>query len=185
MSNLIALIGPKGSGKTLLSKYLESKYNYTPTSFATPIKLMLETLLSYQNLDKEIIHHMLYGNLKEEETEYLGWRSPRYAMQTLGTEWRILITRNLWVNIWENKTYSQLSRGEKISIDDVRFLHEAEAIKNLGGKIILISRQGYNPSITHTSEHEYLKITQDETIYNDTTPEDMYLQIDTYLTRVG
>ncbi len=180
-ANLIALIGPKGSGKTTLSKHLQAAHGYIPTSFATPIKLMLQTLLEYQNLDKELIQHMLYGNLKEEETEYLAYRSPRFAMQTLGSEWRDLISRSLWTNIWENKTYSELRRGKKFVVDDMRFLHEEESVRDLSGKVILIHRPGHVPSNEHISELEYLKIAPDLIINNDSNLPHMFNQINDYL----
>jgi deoxyadenosine/deoxycytidine kinase len=184
MSNLIAILGPKGSGKTTLSRYLETQHNYTPTSFATPLKLMLKTLLEYQNLSPTLIYEMLYGDLKETETKYLDYATPRRAMQTLGSEWRDLISRNLWVNIWENKIYSELNRGRKITVDDARFIHEVNVIRNLGGKIVKIHRPGYEPSAKeHISETEQGKIVPDLLITNDSSLENMYLQIDNFLNK--
>jgi predicted AAA+ superfamily ATPase len=184
MSNLIAILGPKGSGKTTLSHYLEVQHAYMSTSFATPLKLMLKTLLEYQNLSPNLIHAMLYGDLKETETKYLDYATPRRAMQTLGSEWRDLISRNLWVNIWENKIYSELNRGRKITVDDARFIHEVNLIRNLGGKIVKIHRPGYEPSAKeHISETEQGKIVPDLLITNDSSLENMYLQIDNFLNK--
>jgi hypothetical protein len=127
---------------------------------------------------------MLYGDLKETETKYLDYATPRRAMQTLGSEWRDLISRNLWVNIWENKIYSELNRGRKITVDDARFIHEVNVIRNLGGKIVKIHRPGYEPqSSEHISETEQSKIVPDFLITNDSSLENMYLQIDNFLNR--
>lgn len=174
--NLISLIGPKGSGKTTLSTYLEKNHSFTRLSFATPIKAMISTLLEFQNAPQSLTQRMLNGDLKETPSEYLDNQTPRHAMQTLGTEWgRDIISKNLWTNILKRRIES-LPNNPRIVIDDMRFPQETDMIKNLKGTIILIQRPGYS-STSHSSEKEYLKINQDFTIINDKTPEDMFLQL--------
>ena len=93
-------------------------------------------------------------------------------MQTLGTEWRDLIDKNFWVNIWLRAA----TFVPKIVVDDMRFLHESEAVRNIDGKIILIERPGIGPG-THPSEQEYLQIDPDFQIINDQEPMNMLLQL--------
>lgn len=175
MINLIAFIGPKSSGKSTLANLMPLAW--TRTSFSEPIKVMVESLLLFQGVDRHTIYKMIYGDLKETPTPFLNNRSPRHVMQTLGTEWRELIDRNLWIDIW-TRTYGN---KKKIIIDDLRFFHEAERIKFLNGKIIRISRPEIHNSDFHISELEQNQITADFTIYNDSTPENMLTQLKTYL----
>lgn len=117
---------------------------------------------------------MLYGSLKEEPTEYFCGRSPRYAMQTLGTEWRDLIHKNLWVNAWERDIINLWKSYRcKIIVDDMRFIHEAERLRSLGGTIIEINRPGFARNNTHISESEFTKIEPDYFIHNNGSKEQM------------
>ncbi len=170
MTNLIALVGQKGSGKTTLAKQLSFHYNYRQTSFATPIKLMLESILSYQKISTEDIWEMIYGDAKETPTPFLNYKSPRHAMQTLGTEWRELIDRNLWVDIWARSIDLE---KEKIIIDDMRFIHEVIKIKSLNGIIVKIIRPEISNLDNHISEQEQNKIIPNFAIINNSTPENM------------
>lgn len=176
-TNLIALIGPKGCGKTTLSNQLKD-FGWKTTSFATPIKNMIAELLYIQNVNERTVVRMLYGDLKETPTKYLGNKSPRHAMQTLGTEWRETIYRNLWLDIWERSI--NLNK-EKIIIDDCRFIHEAEKIKNLGGKLIRITRPQILNLDPHPSEQEQNKIVSDLEIINAYEPVSMLFQLKTHL----
>src|SRR5271155_2972529 len=119
---IIGLVGPKGSGKSTLARLLEKEMGYRRTSFASPIKAMLTTLLGLQHVNPELIERMLNGDLKEVKTPFLAGCSPRRAMQTLGTEWRDTLRRDLWTKIWETR----VARMVLLSVDDVRFTHEAK-----------------------------------------------------------
>ena len=79
----------------------------------------------------------------------MGGKTPRWAMQSLGTEWgRDLIHNDLWINAWK----STLPDGN-IVVDDIRFLNEVETIQDEGGYIINIhGRQNESLTINHSSE---------------------------------
>ena len=57
-------------------------------------------------------------------------------------------------------------------VPDVRFPDEAQSIKERGGVIVRIKREGYEPVNAHISETAYQD--QDFIIVNDGTPEDLY-----------
>ena len=148
---LIGFTGKIGSGKTSLTRHIvlnnfnSNRFNYISTSFATPIKKILMTLgLSYEQV---------YGSEKEIPLSAFGGRTPRYLMQTLGTEWgRDLITPEIWINLWE-KEYKNLSNHlYDVIVDDVRFPNEVERIHKLGGIIIHLSKGEVNVPSTHVSE---------------------------------
>lgn len=172
---LIGLHGVKGSGKSTVADYLESHYGFTRVRFADPLKNMMRAL----GLRTEHIE----GNLKEVPCPLLGGQTPRYAMQTLGTEWgRTLIDEDLWVNAATNKVRSLLAWNRDVVMEDARFPNELRAIKALGGRIALIAPGDRLPISTdpHASEVVHMDLV-DLAIPNDTTPDDLFQFIDKYI----
>ncbi len=159
---IIALCGPVGCGKSTLADSLIDHHKFIRLSFAAPIKQMIKVLLNCQGASRDEVRRMLWGDLKEHPTRYLSGQSPRHAMQTLGTEWRDLMHTELWTNIWRGAT----KFVDRIVVDDMRFTHEAKAVRELGGKIIRIDRPGFGPGF-HFSEIDYMNIIPDFRINND------------------
>ena len=125
---LIAITGPIASGKSTAANYLCSKYSFGLMKFAAPLKRMLISLgLTYGEIE---------GKFKEEPSALLGGKTPRHAMQTLGTEWgRDLIDKDLWINAFrrELEEYKARTAMPRIVIDDARFPNEFEFITKQGG----------------------------------------------------
>tara|TARA_R110000764_G_scaffold36123_1_gene80780 strand:+ start:589 stop:1131 length:543 start_codon:yes stop_codon:yes gene_type:complete len=145
--NLVAFVGPIGSGKTACAEYFCKKYGYTNIKFAGPLKRMLKEMgLTDEHLE---------GALKEQPCDILAGRTPRWAMQTLGTEWgRDLIGENLWGNVWEHAAM-QLLPTQPVVTDDLRFQNEAERVRKMGGMIVRLSVTGQASTETgepHSSE---------------------------------
>lgn len=163
--NLLGLIGPKNSGKSTLAKTLSiSGFNIVP--LAGCLKSMLKTMLQYQGVSMIESEDYINGKFKELPCEYFNGQTPRFIMQTLGTEWgRDIIHPNLWLEIWKRKVNHLLSENLKIVCDDVRFINEGELIQKLGGKLIYINRKGTLFS-NHISENEFLKLIPDLIISN-------------------
>lgn len=181
---LIALTGYKGSGKTTLAKLLGEKHGHFPVPFADPIKKMLHLLLREQGVELNLADRMIYGDLKETPTEFFANRSPRYAQQTLGTEWgRELMNQNIWTDIWENrvKHLQETTGQEKFVVDDLRFQSEARRIREHNGLIIKIRRPDVETSDPHASEQEISSIRPNWTIMNDDTPICLLDDLDTFL----
>jgi hypothetical protein len=145
MSRLvIGLTGPIGSGKSAVAQELE-RYGFTRVRFAGPLKKMLVTLgLSLDQID---------GASKETPSELLCGKTPRQAMQWLGTEWgRTLVGNDLWVNAWR-RYVSKLPAEVSVVADDTRFPNEVEAIRAMGGIIVHVKRDSVTPvDVRHISE---------------------------------
>jgi len=172
---ILGICGPAASGKTTLATLLTS-VGWQRTRFAAPIKAMIGTLLLTQGIDNNTVWRMLDGDLKENPTEFLNGRTPRHAMQTLGSEWRDLMDRNLWTEVWKRHLRGYGPEA-KILVDDLRFLHEEKVIRELGGKIVRIVRP-VRPHAAlvpggHISETELAQVSADATIINDSTPDAM------------
>jgi len=144
---LIAFAGKAGSGKSTLSKYLVDSHGFTLVKFADVIKDMLRVL--------GLTDYEIEGAGKEKPCYVLGGKTPRYAMQTLGTEWgRNTLYNTIWVDAWYRRVNGILQSGGKVVCDDARFGNEVEAVWRLKGLIFEVIRPDQNeiPQNTHSSE---------------------------------
>lgn len=164
---LIGLCGPDGVGKTSVAKAMLELMPGRRLSFASPLKLMLQTMLFEAGFTTVDAHAVLYGAEKDKPLDVLDGKSARHAMRTLGTEWgRDLITPNLWVNITERTIQHWADETGLIVLDDVRFPSEVEMIKRLGGKVYELYRYG----ITHSDDHRSNAGMPGMPIINNTEP---------------
>ncbi|TYO65552.1 hypothetical protein FXV83_16605 [Bradyrhizobium hipponense] len=189
---VIGLSGFAQSGKTTAALYLEKKYGVRRKHIAEPLRAMLAVLLKANGMKSDEITRYLEGDLKEQIIPCLGVTS-RYAQITIGTEWgRELISQDLWANTWARGIHD----GESVMNDSVRFPNEAEAIRQLGGVVIMIKRPGTKPAKfkwgkiggflydkfglmwgVHDSERSD-RIKADFVIHNDASVEQLYADLD-------
>lgn len=166
MAALIALAGLAGAGKTTVANILVEDFGFTRARFAAPLKSMLSELLRHAGANEELVKRLVDGDLKEVPCPLLGDRSPRYAMQTLGTEWgRELIHPELWLLTLERGLSHLLAEDMDVVIDDARFLNEFALARRLGGEVIKVERLGA-PAQTHPSERDLFKLSPDATLFN-------------------
>ena len=152
---IIGLSGLKGSGKSTAANFLVED-GFIKMSFAEPIKRMLACV--------RLSHEDLYGDRKEEPNHMLNGKTPRYAMQTLGTEWgRDLISPNIWVNVVKHDILKYEIK-DHIVIDDCRFPNEVAMILGLEGIIVYIERDGETEG--HASEREVKSLYRHVTVRN-------------------
>lgn len=165
MPKLIGLIGPIGAGKTTAAAYLEAMWFFKRLRFADPLKEMLQALgLGGRDLD---------GDLKETPHPRLCGRTPRHAMQTLGTEWgRRLIAPELWIEAMRFRLDEYFARPHATGavVDDVRFPNEVALLRSLGGAIWRITGRGDASPGLHVSEHHWREVKPDAEIDNSGTP---------------
>lgn len=170
LRTIIGLAGRKQSGKTTAAEYLV-KCGFVRQSFADPIKNMVSTLF------KDLGHEERLSFLLNDGKEFLLpdiCKSPRWMMQTLGTEWgRNLIDPDLWVEAARKKV---LSTRDSVVFDDVRFENEATMIRNLGGLIIHIDR-GDLVTDSHASEQGIRDHADDAFIDNDHSLTDFLIDV--------
>lgn len=144
---IIGLAGKSGAGKDTAAGAIEYLYpgRIFRYSFAMPLRAgiaaMLGADIEAQSRDRE---------RKNDVIELYGV-SPRYIMQTLGTDWgRAFINENVWVlrakAIWDE----QLRKNPDaiIVVSDVRYDNEAQAVLDCGGRVVEIVR----PDNPHTQQ---------------------------------
>jgi predicted kinase len=154
---LVAFTGLAGVGKTTAAKILMADHGFVRVRFAEPLRAMLRAL-GLSDLELE-------GAWKEKPCDLLNGKTPRYAMQTLGTEWgRNMIDPNFWVDAWFRRAHHVMAHGDNVVVDDCRFPNEVAAVHRLSGKIIKIRREDVS-AMSHVSELQTLAC--DESIIND------------------
>lgn len=149
---VIAFSGLAGSGKSTAAEHLINRHGFTRVRFAGPLKAMMAAL----GLTPDEIE----GHLKEQPCALLGGKTPRYAMQTIGTEWgRDIINRDLWIRAWR-AAVDKLPPGAPVVVDDCRFPNEADAVRAVGGVLVRIERAGAGAggAAGHSSEGQDLGV---------------------------
>ena len=142
----LCLCGVAGAGKSSVARVLERDYGYKVLKFADPMKDMLRVLgLGDRELE---------GAGKELPCDLLGGQTPRWAMQSLGTEWgRNLMGELFWVNVWRRRVEGIVADrpDAKIVVDDCRFPNELEAARSLKFSAVRLRRES-SGAAGHISE---------------------------------
>jgi len=183
---IIGIAGRKRNGKDTIGNYLCEHYGFKRFAYADALKEACKCIFNFTD-------EQVYGELKEVIDPF--WKAtPRTVLQFVATELfrnnmaQIIpnLEYNIWVRVVEKKIFEEqkLNPHQNIVITDVRFPNEVESIKNLGGRVIRVTRPELNTSNgtdIHASEIqiEYLKVDKD--IINDNTKDMLYLQLEQYL----
>lgn len=167
---VIGIVGRAGVGKDTLADMLANRYTYRRLSMADPLKGMLSAL---GLTDRE-----LKGDLKETPSALLGGRSPRYAMQTLGTEWgRNIMSADIWEGIAGSRIDGYLNDGLSVVVPDIRFPSEGRMIKAFDRSMLIRlvgpNRRGGMDNGGHASESEIDAVKVDIVIENEGTKSDL------------
>jgi hypothetical protein len=166
---VVAFTGLAGAGKSTAALHLVERHGYQRIRFAGPLKSMLAALgLSGAEID---------GDRKEVPSDLLCGKTPRWAMQTLGTEWgRDIIGVDLWIRAWRAAVDRTLP-GSCVVVDDLRFPNEAAAIRAVGGIIVRVDRPGAGAGAAgHVSEGQALPA--DQSISNSGSIDQLTIAVD-------
>lgn len=181
---ILGLIGHAGCGKDTFADHLVNNYGFCKVSFSDPMKRFCKEVYEFSDTQ-------LWGpsNMRNsEDPRYprnLGESlSPRYALQTLGTEWGRGCYPNTWVEyairiatkllqggyVYDAKAgIMQIPNRHKfykgIVFPDCRFKNEVGLIKGQRGTVVRIHRPGYDGNVGiagHASEEEQKSILDSE-----------------------
>lgn len=163
---IIAFTGKMGVGKSTACKFFTDQPDCEKLGFKDALLREVDERMG-PVLD---IASTLYNIPREE----LFQKKPpliRALLQNYGTEVRRRDDENYWAKQWKSKAYSELLRGNSVVVDDVRFLNEAEAVRELGGIIVRLTRPDITTTGSHQSELEMDAIVPDHVI--ETQPGDL------------
>jgi len=170
---VIGVTGRLKSGKSVVGQHLVEAYGFKIIKFAAPMKNMCKAF--------GLPEDMIEGDLKESKVANLGWKTPRYFMQTLGTEWgRKMIWEDLWVYAWKNMVVNCQCR--LVIADDVRFMNEFATLRSMSGfktAIIKVVRgEQSNVGVNLHESEKYVDLMQpDAVIFNNGTVEEAHEQV--------
>jgi hypothetical protein len=157
---LIGLTGYARSGKDTVAEMIISdvvrasggRAPHVPRlSFAAPIKRFCREVFGWSlehtdGMSKEV---PLKDWVRPDGTPL----TPRFAMQTLGTEWGRNCDPDIWIKSLLVQVAKEIQAGTKLCIvTDVRFVNEAAALREIGGEIWRVARAV--PVSAHPSEAE-------------------------------
>ena len=145
---VVGFTGRKRSGKDTAGAALVA-LGFHRLAFADPLKAMLRALMEAQGAPAVDVARYLEGEDKESSCPYLGGASPRFALQTLGTEWgRQLIAGDLWTGAL---TRAAREHG-RVVVTDIRFPNEVACVRAMGGRVYRVMRPSLPPPDAHASE---------------------------------
>lgn len=135
---VIGIAGPAGAGKNTAAYMVQARTGGYLYAFADPIKRMLNAI----GIDTS-------DEVKNEVIPLLD-KSPRELMQTLGTEWgQHMVRPDIWTTMAQ---MTLLRRGPLMIVTDVRFPHEADWVRRMGGMMIHIKKRKRKGVPEHSSE---------------------------------
>lgn len=173
---VVAFTGKRGAGKSEAVKALTEDLGFVELKFADPLKNMIRAMYRTCGVDDVTIERKIEGDLKEEPCEWLAGKTPRYAMQTLGTEWRNMIAEDLWAVMFKRAVESG-NLGDRIACSDYRFPKEGESLDDLGAIKYRITRPTADAvddeAAQHSSETLIDEIPTDLDIPNDGSVQDL------------
>jgi hypothetical protein len=139
---IIGIIGAIGSGKDTVADYLVKHHGFIRLSFAGKVKDVAHIVFGW---DRELLEGLTKESRAWREVVDPYWEiSPRVALQRIGTEmFRTYIHPDTWVKAVIRTI--QATPELNYVITDCRFENEVKALKDLGGKILYISR-GVEPA---------------------------------------
>jgi hypothetical protein len=165
---IIGITGNMRSGKDTMADVLNKGFGFSHCSFAGKMKECLQIIFGWS--PEYIEDHKDHVDPK--------WGvSPRQVLQIMGTEFGQFMLMEKFPEfkkttgrkLWSNALLNSMSPAYDYAISDVRFLHEVEAIRDVGGIIVKIVRPNYPVNTSHASEQDIPKIKEDYKIVNDGT----------------
>lgn len=176
---IVGVNGVSEAGKDSIGRICVEEWGCKHLAFATRMKEFALAVNPWVPIDHmqspEAVNTRGQFVRLRELVEKVGWdeakKNPevRRLLQATGTEGgRKTLDEALWI-----KQVSPLVRGKRnYVITDVRFLNEAEFIRNHGGIVVRVERPGYGPALGHVSDvHE--DSLWDEVIHNNGTLDDL------------
>ncbi|UCV26715.1 deoxynucleotide monophosphate kinase family protein [Ferribacterium limneticum] len=173
MPMLIGITGKALSGKDTFAEILFRNYNFLPMAFAVPLK---QAAAAAYGIDLAHFHSQ-EGKKQYHEV----WKETnRVLLQDFGELMCERYGAGFWIRRWLID-YAGFSNTDDVVVSDVRKDVEAETIRDLGGLIVHLERDGAGLSgkeAAHKTEQGVTKQAGDVVIWNNGTLHDLARQAD-------
>lgn len=203
---IIGIAAKKRSGKDTIAEYLIDKHGFERYSFADPLKKGAQEMFGFTDdqmwgESKEVVDER-WGITPRKMLQILGTELLQLDIHNHTEEGEFPIGRLVWVHkfkLWveeqkqkekemiqealQAKAAGLLPEDEpipelKVVIPDVRFPHEANPIRELGGEIWKVDRPSLSFKDEHASETEIDNIDYDLLVVNDGTIEELFKKVE-------
>lgn len=179
MRDLVGITGLARSGKDTVGQYLVMRRGYHRMAFADPLK---EAMAALFGVPLEEFHS---DALKDETSIY--WKLTRREMLQQGADaLRIKFGDDLFTKRWF-EAYLNLADYEDVVVTDVRSDQEAQTIRDLGGKVIQVTRKGAGlagAAGQHRTERGVSPELIDVVIENNLTVAELWASVEAFLEKV-
>jgi len=187
---IIGLAGQARVGKDTFADHIVKHFRFTRIGLADPMKRFCKEVFNFSDEqlyggyrdapDLRFIRRMRREGCEDTEVMVPEYLTPRYALQTLGTEWGRDCYQNVWIEYGVRiaqeliKGYSTYNEKDGLKFtdkdvgeiggavfSDLRFKNEFEAVRKAGGILIRIKREGYEGAVGiagHASEAEQKEV---------------------------
>lgn len=183
---IIGFAGRARSGKDTSAEYISAQTGLTQMAFADPIKDMICVMLGETRAEFERLK-----DVEDEIARRIGCTRRKLA-QTLGTEWgRDTINPSLWTILLERRYQDVMDQPgwwvnlkrkcgvyTGVVISDVRFPNETNFVRDNGHVVHIHTDRDTIQENEHRSEWGVTIEEPDEEIYNTTTLDTLFLQLE-------
>lgn len=181
MPQLVAICGKKRAGKDTLGEFLVTQYGYKRIAFADKVKEGVVTINPVlYSLPGDVQIHLqdlqmrgetaieLCDRLKDEIPEVRRLLKA-FAHETMQVLFRL-------ESFWVQQALKDIGEDDdqRYVITDMRYPHEAEAVREKGGVIFRVTRPGHDNDDQHASEQSVALVDADIDYINDATLGDYY-----------
>lgn len=191
---LIGISGRAGSGKDTIAGMIEKLVPWTSIyHLADPVKafaMAVDPIIEVGTNPDGSLHLCRYSHIVAQYGEPAAKLMPevRRLYQRIGTEGgRKIIGENVWIDLMRD-WYHGLEPFALGVVPDVRFLNEANAVWEEGGKLITVTRPDpydLGENLRHASETEQLRLDSDHVISNDGDIEELGRKVQALLIEMG
>ena len=185
---LVGICGEIGSGKSLVSDYLVNKLQYDEYAFAKPVKDVATAMGFTHNevwgtQDQKLSKNKYWGISAREFLQKFGTEIGREILPSIIPNMDMGTSGSPWIKLFEIYWKSLIERkgdSATLVVSDVRFVDEANAVKQNSGILIRLVRKRKNISGAehkHASETSMKDIKVDYVVYNNGTKKELYEKI--------
>jgi hypothetical protein len=175
---VIAITGPKGSGKDTIGQIIKQNYpNVETIAFADPIKKAIQHIF---NMDPNDVD--LYDTFKRSQVMYHIPLDPSITQSVDGR--RIVREIGMMMRGYDDKQFANYVKqcvqdqpNKTWVVTDLRFDNEYTMLKSIGAKTVKIKRPEYTYD-GHITEREFNDTQVDYVIMNDNSLEYLRIRIE-------